>query len=67
VYVLFGNTAGKRPFWTCRHNWEHNIKSDVRRYEYVGMEWINLTLDRVLMWDYGNKFSNPITCEACFD
>ena len=44
--VLVGKPLGKRPFGRPRHRWEDNIKMDLQKVGYWGMEWIELAQDR---------------------
>jgi len=43
--VLVGKPGGKRPLGRPRHRWE-NIKMDLQKVGYGGMDWIGLTQDR---------------------
>ena len=42
----WGKPEGKRPLGRPRSRWEDNIKMEFQEVGYVGMEWIDLVLDR---------------------
>ena len=44
--VLVGKPEGKRPLGRPSHRWEDNIKMDLRKFNVVDMDWIELTHDR---------------------
>jgi hypothetical protein len=44
--VSVGKPGGKRPLGIPRHNWEDNIKTDLREIGGDAMDWIDLTQDR---------------------
>ena len=44
--VLVGKTEGKRPLGRHRRRWEHNIKMDLQKVGFGGMDWIELAQDR---------------------
>ena len=44
--VLVGKPLGKRPFGRPRRRWEDNIKMDLQKVGYWGMDWIELAQDR---------------------
>ena len=45
--VLVGIPEGKRLLGRRRRRWENNIKMVLQEVGYGGMDWIELTLDRV--------------------
>jgi hypothetical protein len=55
--VLVVKPEGKRPLETSKRSLEDNIKIDLRRIRWVGMDGINLDQDR----DQWRAFVNPIT------
>jgi hypothetical protein len=44
--ILVGKPQGRRPLGRPRSRWVDNIKIDVRKIEWDGMDWINLAQDR---------------------
>ena len=44
--VLVGKPEGKRPLGRPRRRWEDNIKMDLQKGGYGGMDWIKLAQDR---------------------
>jgi hypothetical protein len=44
--ILVGKLEGKRPLGRPRHRWEDNIKLDLRKIGWGGMDWIDLAQDR---------------------
>jgi len=44
--VLVGKLEGRRPLGRPRLRWEDNIKMDLQRVGYGGMDWIELAQDR---------------------
>ena len=44
--VLMGEPDGKRPLGRLRRRWENNIKIDLKKVGYGGIDWINLAQDR---------------------
>jgi hypothetical protein len=45
--VLMGKPEGKRPLGRPRRRWEDNIKMDLQEVGCGGMDWTDLTQDRV--------------------
>jgi hypothetical protein len=47
--VLVGKLAGKKLLvrHTSKHMWEDNIKIDLSKIGWAGMDWIHLAQDRV--------------------
>jgi hypothetical protein len=43
--ILVGKSEGRRPQERSRHRWKDNIKIDLRKIGWVGMDGINLTQD----------------------
>jgi hypothetical protein len=44
--VLAGKPGGKRPLGRPRSRWKDNIKIDLQKVGYGGMDWIELAQDR---------------------
>jgi hypothetical protein len=44
--ILVGKVEGKRPLGRPRRRWEDNIKMDLRKIGWGGMDWIDLAQDR---------------------
>jgi hypothetical protein len=44
--ALIGRPAGKGPHVRSRRTWEDNIKIDLQRMGWGGMDWINLSEGR---------------------
>jgi hypothetical protein len=44
--ILVGKPEWKRPFGRPRHQWEDNIKMDLREIGWEGVDWIHLAQDR---------------------
>jgi hypothetical protein len=44
--ILVGKPEGKRPLGRPRHRWVDNIKMDLRKIRWDGMDWIDLAQDR---------------------
>jgi hypothetical protein len=44
--ILVGNPEGKRPLGRPRRRWVDNIKIDLRKIGWDGMDWIELAEDR---------------------
>jgi hypothetical protein len=44
--TLVGKREGKRPLGRPRRRLVVNIKMDLRKTEWVGMDWINLAQDK---------------------
>jgi hypothetical protein len=44
--TLVGKPEGKRRLVTPRHRWQYNIKMDLRKIGWEGMNWIHLTHDK---------------------
>jgi hypothetical protein len=44
--ILVGKQEGKRPLGRPRHRWVDNIKMYLREIGSVGMDWIDVALDR---------------------
>ena len=56
--VLVGEREGNRPFWRPRHRWEDNLKMDLQRVEWGGMDWIDLAEDRERWWAFVDMVMN---------
>jgi hypothetical protein len=41
-----GKPEGKRPLGRPRCRWENNIRMDLRKIGWSGMEWIHLAQDK---------------------
>jgi hypothetical protein len=57
-WVLVGKPEGKRPLGRPRHMWEDNIKLDFREIGIDGVNWIQLSQDRVQWWAFVNPVMN---------
>jgi hypothetical protein len=44
--ILGGKPEGKRPLGRQRRVWVANIKIDLRRIEWDGVDWVDLAQDR---------------------
>jgi hypothetical protein len=44
--ILVGNSEGKKPLGRTRRRWVDNIKMDLRKIGWDGMDWIDLAQDR---------------------
>jgi hypothetical protein len=44
--ILVGNPEAKRPLGKPRRRWVDNIKKDLRKIGWGGMDWIDLAQDR---------------------
>jgi hypothetical protein len=44
--ILVGKPEGKRPLGRPRRRWVDNIKMDLRKREWDGVDWIELAQDR---------------------
>ena len=44
--ALMGKPEGRRPLGIPRHRWGDNIKMDLHKVGYGGMDWIDLAQDR---------------------
>jgi hypothetical protein len=47
---LIGKPEGKRPLVRPRCRWENNIKMDIKRIGWAGVDLIHLTQDRDQWW-----------------
>jgi hypothetical protein len=47
VYKIFvGKPEGKRPFGKPSSRWEDNIRMDLSKIEWAGVDWVHLTQNR---------------------
>jgi hypothetical protein len=44
--ILVGKPEGKRPLRRTRCGWKDNIRMDLRKIGWGGMDWTNLAQDR---------------------
>jgi hypothetical protein len=44
--ILVGKPEGKRPLRKPRRRWDDNIRMDLRKLGWGGMDWIDLAQDR---------------------
>jgi hypothetical protein len=44
--ILVGKPGGKRPLGRPRRRWENNVRMDLRKIGWGGMDWIDLAQDR---------------------
>jgi hypothetical protein len=56
--ILVGKTEVTRPLGRQSRGWVDNIKMDLRKIEWHGMDWIDLAYDR----DHDNEPSGFIKC-----
>ena len=56
--VLVGKPEGKRPLGRPRYRWEYNIKMDLQKVGFGGMDWIDLAQDRNRWWALVNVVMN---------
>jgi hypothetical protein len=56
--VLEWKPEGKRPLERPRRRWEDNIKMDLQKVEYGGMEWIKLAQYTDSWWALVNEVMN---------
>jgi hypothetical protein len=56
--VLVGRPEGKRPLGRPRHEWEDNVKLDLREIGINGVNWIWLAQDRVQWWAFVTMVMN---------
>jgi hypothetical protein len=56
--VLVGKPEGKRPLGRPRYRWEVNVKMDLQKVGYEGMDWIELAQDRDRWWALVNAVMN---------
>jgi hypothetical protein len=48
----------KRPLRRYRHSWEDNIKIDLRKIGWEGVDWIHLAQNRDQWWALVNTVMN---------
>jgi hypothetical protein len=46
AYSIGGKPEGERPLGRPRRRWVENIKMDLRKIGWIGMDWIDLAQDR---------------------
>jgi hypothetical protein len=51
-------SEGKRPLGRPRRRWVGNIKMDLRKIDWGGMDWIGLTQDREQWRAFANTVMN---------
>jgi hypothetical protein len=56
--ILVGKTEGKRPIGRPRHRWVDNIKMDLKKIEWDGMDCIDLAQNREQWTALVNKIMN---------
>jgi hypothetical protein len=44
--ISVGRREGRRPLGRPRHRWEDNIKMDLEKVGWRGMDWIDMAQDR---------------------
>jgi hypothetical protein len=44
--ILVGKPEGKRPLGRPSHRWVNNLKMDLRKIRWDGMDWIDLAQER---------------------
>jgi hypothetical protein len=57
--ALVGKPEGRRPLGRPKRIWEDNIKMDLRKVGWRGMEWISLAEDRDRWRAVVNTMMNP--------
>jgi hypothetical protein len=45
-WILVGRPEGRRPLGRPRRRWEDNIKTDLQKVGWGGINWIELAQDR---------------------
>jgi hypothetical protein len=60
-YVFIGKPGRKRPLGRPRLRWEDNIRMDIRKIEWKGVDWIHLAQDRansglLSTWQWTSSF-----------
>jgi hypothetical protein len=58
-WILVGKPKGKRPLGRPRCRWVGNIKIDLRKTQWDGMDWIDLAQDRDQWRDLVMNFRVP--------
>jgi hypothetical protein len=53
-----GKSEGKRPLGSLRRRWEYNIKMDLQKVGFEGMDWIELAQDKDRWWACVNAIMN---------
>jgi hypothetical protein len=43
---VVGKPEGKRPFVRPRHRWEDNMRMDLKKIGWEGVDWVHLAQDR---------------------
>jgi hypothetical protein len=56
--VLVGKSEGKKLLGRRRHRWEDNIKMDLQKVKFGGVDWIELAQDRDRWWAVVNVVMN---------
>jgi hypothetical protein len=56
--VVVGKPEGKIPLGRPRHIWEDNIKMDLQKVGFGGMDWIKLAQDRERWRAFANAVMN---------
>jgi hypothetical protein len=46
--ILAGKLELKRPHGRCRYRWEHNIRMDLWKIGWKGVDWMHLASGRPL-------------------
>ena len=56
--VLVGKPESKRPLCSHSLRWENNIKMDLQKVRYGGMDWIDLAQEKDRCWALVNAVMN---------
>jgi len=46
AYILVGKSEGKRPLRRPRRRWENNIRMDLKKIVWEGVDWMHLAQNR---------------------
>lgn len=53
-----GQVWRKRPLWTPRYRWKHNINIYMKEIGWEGVDWMDLAQDRYKWWAVVNAMMN---------
>jgi hypothetical protein len=56
--ILVGEPEGKRSLERSRHRWEDNIRVDLKKIGWEGVDWIHLAQDGDRWWAVVNMVMN---------